>query len=189
MENNPLVELAEVITEDLYFLPEDYMAPQPSTSEIKQETSPPHKTTEQPTVDSAAEEQAPEPKAPIQVKGAFKQRILVIHEEQELANEVLELLSNILKAVNHSMSDVGLISSYDLSDRSMEDLYELNAHKIIKFGRIKHSVNAVPAQDYQVHSDGETEYLFADALTTIQEDKALKGKLWKALQNLFNITK
>jgi hypothetical protein len=64
----------------------------------------------------------------------------------------------------------------------------LNAHVILKFGRIKHPVNAIQAMPYEVHAEEETEYLFADALSVIAEDVHLKKKLWKSLQILFNLS-
>jgi hypothetical protein len=70
----------------------------------------------------------------------------------------------------------------------MEDFQGLNAHVVLKFGRIKHPVNNLPFAAYDIHTEGETEYLFADALSTIAEDKQLKRKLWTALQLLFNLS-
>ena len=53
---------------------------------------------------------------------------------------------------------------------------------------IKHPINALPATAYEVYSEDGTEYLFADALSVISEEKELKRKLWNSLQVLFNLS-
>ena len=45
------------------------------------------------------------------------------------------------------------------------------------------------SSDEEEHTEEETEYLFADSLTAISEDKNLKVKTWNALKLLFNISK
>jgi hypothetical protein len=70
----------------------------------------------------------------------------------------------------------------------MEDFQALNAHVVLKFGRVKHPVNQLPFTPYEIHTEGETEYLFADALSSISEDKTLKRQLWTTLQLLFNLS-
>lgn len=180
MENMSVNELQFVIPEELYFFKEDLesatMAPklknqssEVSEPEVKMETKP--------------------ATPPISLNGSFSKGILIIHEEDELQPEVMDMLVNLIKAIGHSMSEVGLVSSKSLEGRSLEDLYDLNAHKVLKFGRIKHPINAMPASDYQIHMDKETEYLFADSLSSISEDRILKSKLWNILQVLFNISK
>jgi hypothetical protein len=112
----------------------------------------------------------------------------VIHEETNLNPEVMDMLVKMLNACGHSMSEVGLLSAENLENRSMEDFKALNAHVVLKFGRIKHPINHLPISSYEIHTEEETEYLFADALTSISEDKGLKRQLWAALQLLFNLS-
>lgn len=195
MEKITLSELATIITEEIYLLPEDRAKNSPirSSEEVQSKESSiqaPSTAKSQETEESEEISAVMEPKLePIKISGSFNQGILILHEEEELSGEIMTLLSNIINAVNHSMKDVGLVASSQLAGRSLEELYDLGAHKIVKFGRIRHGIDALPAPEYQVYTENETEFLFADALTSIQEDKALKGKLWKALQSLFNITK
>jgi len=189
MEKENLNELSSLLTEEIYFLPEEFNeAPQEEKEENR--PAPSISSVEEPKIKSLktgkTEDLKPEP---IKVRGDFSQQVLVLHEESELTEDALELLSKILGAVNHSMSDIGLLSSEELEGRSLEDFKEIGAHKIIRFGRIKHPINAIPAPEYQVHSDEETEFLFADALTVIKDDNSLKRKLWGALQVLFHVTK
>ena len=70
----------------------------------------------------------------------------------------------------------------------MMDYSSLEKRIVLKFGRIKHPINALPAHAYEVYSDEGTEYLFADALSVISETKELKRKLWNSLQVVFNLT-
>ncbi|MDO8967892.1 MAG: hypothetical protein Q8S14_16885 [Algoriphagus sp.] len=174
MENDTIAELQSLITEDLYLIPEDQEA---ILAQLEGRTV---AAKEVESSDAIIE--------PIPVKGNFSKGVLILHEESELSTEVLEMLVNMINAVGHSMTEVGMVSSEVLEDRSMEDFLSLNAHIVLKFGRIKHPINAVPAHPYEVYSENETEYLFADSLSSISEDKALKKKLWMALQALFNLT-
>jgi hypothetical protein len=114
---------------------------------------------------------------------------LILHEEEKLADEVMEMMVKMIQAVNHSMNEAGMISSKNLEGRSLEEFMDLNAHKVLKFGRIKHPINALPAIEYTIHTEEETEYLFADSLSVIAEDRDLKVKLWNSLKILFNISK
>lgn len=125
---------------------------------------------------------------PILIKGNFSKGILVIHEETNLNPEVMDMLVKMLNACGHSMSEVGLLAAETLENRSMEDFKALNAHVVLKFGRIKHPINQLPISSYEIHTEEETEYLFADALTSISEDKGLKRQLWATLQLLFNLS-
>jgi hypothetical protein len=125
---------------------------------------------------------------PILFKGNFSKGILVIHEEANLNAEVMDMLVKMLNACGHSMSEVGLLAAENLENRSLEEFKALNAHVVLKFGRIKHPINQLPISSYEIHTEEETEYLFADALTSISEDKGLKRQLWGALQLLFNLS-
>ena len=125
---------------------------------------------------------------PIPIKGNFSKGILVIHEEANLNVEVMDMLVKMLNACGHSMSEVGLLAAENLENRSLEEFKALNAHVVLKFGRIKHPINQLPINSYEIHTEEETEYLFADALTSIAEDKGLKRQLWGALQLLFNLS-
>ena len=124
----------------------------------------------------------------IPIKGDFSKCILVIHEEANLNAEVMDMLVKMLNACGHSMSEVGLLAAENLENRSLEEFKALNAHVVLKFGRIKHPINQLPINSYEIHTEEETEYLFADALTSISEDKGLKRQLWGALQLLFNLS-
>lgn len=178
MENESLEELQHFLPEEIYLIPEDRKSILSSLASGSKSTQ---KVEETPEV----EEVKPDP---IAVKGTFAKGILILHEENELAPEVMDMLVKMITAVGHSMSDVGLLNSEKLENRSMDDFQAINAHVVLKFGRIKHPINALPATAYEVYSEDGTEYLFADALSVISEEKELKRKLWNSLQVLFNLS-
>jgi hypothetical protein len=193
MENESLANLQSFIDEPLFLLPEDRRTLEAAlfgtdtsleTSIEKQGIDLPNELEAIATAPSATDF-TPEP---LIVQGNFTKGILILHEETKLNEEVMDMLVKMLNACGHSMNEVGMLSSEKIQNSSMEDFQGLNAHVVLKFGRIKHPVNNLPFAAYDIHTEGETEYLFADALSTIAEDKQLKRKLWTALQLLFNLS-
>lgn len=172
MEN--LYELASFIQEDIFFLPED-------RDRVKAELKEPNSK----STDKEIQEEIQAP--PIPVKGNFTKGILIVHEEPELTPSIMDMLVKMVNACGHSMTEIGLVKAEDLENRSMEDFNSLNAHTVLKFGRVKHLINSIPAPTYEVYTEEETEYIFADSLSAISEDTELKKKLWLALQKLFKL--
>ncbi len=198
MENDSLEFVQTFLEDSIFLLPEDQKKIEQSlfgTSEslVANETVEVEKSADlsagTPEVSNLPEEIQSAPALdPIQVKGNFTKGILVLHEESNLNSEVMDMLVKMLNACGHSMTEVGLLAAESLENRSMEDFQALNAHVVLKFGRIKHPINQLPINSYEIHTEGETEYLFADALTSISEDKTLKRQLWTTLQLLFNLS-
>ncbi len=198
MENDSLESLQTFLEDSIFLLPEDQEKIKQSlfgTSEIHVDKG----TLEvEKSVDLSAntpeksnlpeEVQSVPVLDPIQVRGNFTKGILVIHEESNLNSEVMDMLVKMLNACGHSMTEVGLLAAESLENRSMEEFQALNAHVVLKFGRVQHPINQLPIHLYEIHTEGETEYLFADALISISEDKTLKRQLWGALQLLFNLS-
>lgn len=202
MENDSLEALKSLIEEEIYLLPNDQEAilgqlendvnrspetqsglPGPAPTVVKKEDAPALTPKVKPQIH--AEEVI---KEPIPVRGNFSKGLLVLHEEEILTDDVMEMLVKMVKACGHSMTEVGMLASSVLENRSMEEFQNLNAHTVLKFGRIKHPINAIPTRLYEVYSEKGTEYLFADSLSEISEDKTLKQKLWTSLQVLFNLS-
>jgi hypothetical protein len=206
MENESLENLMSFLEEELFLIPEDLKKLEDELQGFSPTgSSPIHLQSTEPVASSGSEltdgEANTSPgktesvvtkeeflQEPIPLKGNFTKGILLIHEESELSPEVMDMLVKMINACGHSMAEVGLVSSENLENRSMEDFLALNAHVVLKFGRIKHPVNVLPSQPYEIFSEGETEYLFADSLTVIAEDKNLKRMLWTSLQKLFNLS-
>ena len=198
MENDSLESLQTFLEDPIFLLPEDQKKIEQSlfgTTESKAVTEDLEEIKQvdlsivTPEVSNLPEEIQSAPVLdPIQVKGNFTKGILVLHEESSLNPEVMEMLVKMLNACGHSMTEVGLLAAESLENRSMEDFQALNAHVVLKFGRVKHPINQLPITPYEIHTEGETEYLFADALTSISEDRTLKRQLWTSLQLLFNLS-
>jgi hypothetical protein len=198
MENDSLEFIQTFLEDSIFLLPEDRKKIEQSlfgTAEnlVAKETAEVEKSTDlsaaTPEVSNLPEEIQSFPALePIQVRGNFTKGILVLHEESNLNSEVMDMLVKMLNACGHSMTEVGLLAAESLENRSMEDFQALNAHVVLKFGRVKHPINQLPITPYEIHTEGETEYLFADALTSISEDKTLKRQLWTTLQLLFNLS-
>jgi hypothetical protein len=198
MENDSLESLQTFLEDSIFLLPEDQKKIEHSlfgTTESKavsgdlEEFKHVDLSAGTPTAPILPEEIQSAPVLdPIQVRGNFTKGILVLHEESSLNPEVMDMLVKMLNACGHSMTEVGLLAAQSLENRSMEDFQALNAHVVLKFGRVKHPINQLPITPYEIHTEGETEYLFADALTSISEDKTLKRQLWTTLQLLFNLS-
>lgn len=198
MENDSLESLQTFLEDSIFLLPEDQEKIKQSlfgtseihvdkgTLEVEKSVDLSARTAEKSNLPE--EVQSVPVLDPIQVRGNFTKGILVIHEESNLNSEVMDMLVKMLNACGHSMTEVGLLAAESLENRSMEDFQSLNAHVVLKFGRVKHPINQLPIHPYEIHTEGETEYLFADALTSISEDKTLKRQLWGALQLLFNLS-
>ncbi|SHO59799.1 hypothetical protein [Algoriphagus zhangzhouensis] len=191
MDKSTLGELKYILNEDIFLFDEDkdslakesgFHAGNTDLNQVQEPASPGLTKIE------TKQETAPEVELePIQVRGKFEKGILILHEEESLNAEIMDMLVKILQAVGHSMSEVGLLNSQELEGRSLDEFHAINAHVVLKFGRIKHPINAFPILDYHIHAENETEYLFADSLTSIFEDSNLKRKLWTTLKTLFNI--
>ncbi|WP_229683339.1 hypothetical protein [Echinicola rosea] len=121
--------------------------------------------------------------------GDFEKGLLVIHQDDPLGEELKEFLLKILRAVSYSLKDIALISASQVAELPPEAVQQLNPHKILVFGRLSHPMIQLKEVNYEVTSDGEIEYLFADSLPVIYEEQNLKKQLWKSLQAFFNINK
>jgi hypothetical protein len=189
MEEMNIQQLQYILTEDLFLIKEEFevkpLLGKSESNPISEGVSVPESL----LVQERAGEYSMIAKEPIPIRGNFENGVLILHEEEELADDVMEMMVKMIQAVNHSMNEVGMISSKNLEGRSLAEFIDLNAHKVLKFGEIKHPIDALPALEYTIHTEEETEYLFADSLSVISVDRDLKVKLWNSLKILFNISK
>ncbi|QDH81619.1 hypothetical protein FKX85_17530 [Echinicola soli] len=121
--------------------------------------------------------------------GDFEKGLLVIHQDDPLGEELKAFLLKILRAVSYSLKDIALVSASQVAGLPPEAVQQLNPHKILVFGRLSHPMIQLKEANYEVTSDDEIEYLFADSLPVIFEEQDLKKQLWKSLQAFFNINK
>lgn len=119
-------------------------------------------------------------------EGNFQKGLLVLYQGNELPEASQLFLMNILKAVNHSLKDIALISEVALLNGHPDSINRLNPQNILIFGKLNHSIMQMKKDDYAIVQDDKT-CLFSDDLREIEANKTLKIKLWTALQSLFNI--
>lgn len=122
-------------------------------------------------------------------EGEFKKGLLVIYQGNQLDKVYREFLLKILGAISYSLKDIALASSEAISSAHQKSIDHLDPHKIIVFGKINHPIAGLNTELYEITTEGEREYLFANDLGAIFEEETLKRKLWNILQVFFNIKK
>ncbi len=122
-------------------------------------------------------------------EGKFEKGVLLVYEGSHLESKLREFLFKILNAVNCSVKDVALSSSESVEEIPMAVIQHMNPNKIIAFGKVRHRLMNYKKHAYEVHYEDGVEFLFADSLTEIYENVALKKALWEKLQVLFDIKK
>ena len=122
-------------------------------------------------------------------EGNFDKGILIVYEGSHLEADLREFLFKILGAVNCSLKDIALSSSESVEEVSLAKIEELNANKILIFGKLNHKLYQYKQRDYEIRNDKGIEYLYSDDLRSIFSDVSLKKSLWNMLQILFGIKK
>ncbi|WP_158859928.1 hypothetical protein [Lunatibacter salilacus] len=119
-------------------------------------------------------------------EGSFQKGLLILYQGGELSEASQTFLMNILKAVNHSLKDIALVSETDLLNGHPDSIIQLNPQNILIFGKLNHSIMKKKKEDYVIIQDDYT-CLFSDDLIEIEANRSLKKRLWTALQLLFDI--
>ncbi|AGA79935.1 hypothetical protein Echvi_3723 [Echinicola vietnamensis DSM 17526] len=190
MEEMDIDKLGFFIEEDIFLIPEDAQEIlladkfKDVAEDIPEELA---EDTEETTAGAAPEETNPLPS--LAYDGDFEKGLLVIHQDDPLGEDLKTFLLKILRAVSYSLKDIALVPASRVAELPPEAILQLNPHKVLVFGRLNHPIIQHKETAYEVTSDGETEFLFADGLPVIFEDESLKRQLWKSLQVLFNINK
>ncbi|MFD2034558.1 hypothetical protein ACFSKL_07150 [Belliella marina] len=122
-------------------------------------------------------------------EGNFEKGILIAYEGSHLEPDLREFLFKILGAVTCSLKDIALCASESVEEVSYSKIEELNANKILVFGKLNHQLFQFKQQAYEIRNENGVEYLFADDLRSIFTDVELKKSLWNKLQILFGIKK
>lgn len=119
-------------------------------------------------------------------EGNFQKGLLILYQGSELSEESQTFLMNILKAVNHSLKDIALISEAYLLNGHPDSITRLNPRNMLIFGRLNHPIMKIKKEDYVIIQD-DYPCLFAGDLKEVEANKSHKIKLWTALQILFDI--
>lgn len=119
-----------------------------------------------------------------------KNILLLIQNEREayLSEETFNLLANILNACKLGMQDVALANTANYPGIRLQDyLSKIPARQVIYFAIEPSTLGLPPATAYEISSFQGIPTLYSDDLQLIATDKALKGRLWMGLKQLFGI--
>lgn len=115
--------------------------------------------------------------------------VVVFHEAVPfLPDGELSFLSNVLAACKLSIADIGIINSYNVEQTDLQNIINSEGKKVLLFGveplAIGLPINFPP---FQLQPFNNRTYLHAPPLSQIENDKALKGRLWTSLKAMFGI--
>lgn len=119
-----------------------------------------------------------------------KNILLLIQNESEayLNEELFNLLTNILNACKLGMQDVALVNAATYPGVTLADYKSaIPVRQCIIFAVPPAGIGLPPVQTYQLETHEQLPVLYSDALQLIATDKALKGRLWMGLKQLFGI--
>jgi hypothetical protein len=105
-----------------------------------------------------------------------------------LPDEELRFLTNVLAACKLSIADIGIINVHAMEQTNLQGLIEKEAKNVLLFG-VEPLATGLPINfpAFQLQGFNGRTYLQAPALSLIENDKALKTKLWTSLKTLLNI--
>jgi hypothetical protein len=130
-------------------------------------------------------------KKQVKYLGNNQKNILVIVSHQSipfLPDGELSFLTNVLAACKLSISDIGIVNNYNLDQADLLDMINAEAKNILLFGVEPLSIGLpINFPTFQLQQFNSRTYIHAPALSTIENDKTLKAKLWGSLKNLFGI--
>jgi DNA polymerase III psi subunit len=114
-----------------------------------------------------------------------KKPLLVVVQSPSVEDMVL--LSKILKAVKMDLEDIDLLDVGKLTAETLDHkMAQIAVSHLLTFGVPLPKLNLnVLLTPYQIKEDRGVKFLFADALSDLQNDNTRKALLWKCLQAMF----
>lgn len=115
--------------------------------------------------------------------------VVVSHESVPfLPDEELNFLSTVLAACKLSIADIGILNAYNAEEPELQNIINTEGNKVLLFG-IQPLAIGLPINfpAFQLQPFNNRTYLYAPALSQIENDKVLKGKLWISLKTMFGI--
>lgn len=141
-------------------------------------------------IETTSTTSAPE-KEQLKYLGNNKKNILVVVSHQMipfLPDDELNFLTNILAACKLSIADIGIINNDHADQTGLQHMINSEAKHILLFGLEPLAIGLpINFPAFQLQPFNNRTYLYAPALSHIENDKALKSKLWSALKVLFGI--
>jgi len=123
--------------------------------------------------------------------GNNQKNVLVIvshHSVPFLPDVELNFLTNVLAACKLSIADIGIVNNYNVEPTVLLNVINTEAKNVLLFGVEPLSIGLpISFPTFQLQQFNSRTYLYAPALSQIENDKALKSRLWASLKNLFGI--
>ncbi len=120
-------------------------------------------------------------------KGENQKQFLILYAESDEQEETLLFLAKILQAIEHNLlEDTFSIKMSNLSQIKFIDLQEkINCKTLLSFGIPPKQLGLLYSiQKYTKTDLLDTQFIFADTLQAISQDKQLKAALWQSLKSL-----
>lgn len=129
--------------------------------------------------------------APLNYLGNNQKNILVIVSHADvpfLPDEELSFLTNILAACKLGIADIAIVNKNGVDENEWQHILHSETKKVLLFG-VEPLAIGLPINfpAFQLQPFNNRTYLYAPALSHIENDKGLKLKLWNALKVLFGI--
>jgi hypothetical protein len=132
----------------------------------------------------------PQPKQ-LKFLGNNQKNIIVVvsHESVPfLPDGELSFLSNVLAACKLSIADIGILNAFNVEEAELQNIINAEANKVLLFDVEPLSIGLpINFPAFQLQPFNSRTYLHAPALSQIENDKGLKGRLWTSLKAMFGI--
>lgn len=105
-----------------------------------------------------------------------------------LPDEEFNFLASILAACKLSTADIAIVNNDHADPADLQNFIHTEVNKVLLFGAEPLAIGLpINFPAFQLQPFNNRTYLHAPALSQIENDKALKLKLWNALKVLFGI--
>ena len=128
---------------------------------------------------------------PLNYLGNNQKNILIVVSHQNvpfLPDAELNFLTTILSACKLSIGDIGIINNNRVDQNDLQNIINIETKHVLLFG-VEPLLIGLPINfpAFQLQPFNNRTYLWAPALSQIENDKGLKTRLWSALKVLFGI--
>jgi DNA polymerase III psi subunit len=114
--------------------------------------------------------------------------VYVGYSKDNFPLELEQLLTNILKALKLSFTEILVVYQEELLNKRIRNIKNLLPKKVVSFGiqpqSIGFNVSNIP---YEMIEFKNTRLILADDLADINNNSTLKQKLWVELQKMFDL--
>ena len=105
-----------------------------------------------------------------------------------LPDEELKFFTNVLAACKLSIADIAIVNFPRLEEAALKNTLASEAKTVLLFGVDPLSIGLpINFPQFQLQQFDKRTYLHAPGLTDIENNKALKSKLWNTLKVLFGV--